>query len=225
MSRVAIITGASGGIGSAVSKELHARDYNRVLLDLNMSVQNTMRTLTLKCDVTKPDEIQTAVSQAIERFGRIDILFNGAGRSHLGTVEELSLDDLDAVFDVNVRGTLNVSRAVLPYMKRQRSGYIINMGSMRGVECARGKTVYSISKFATRAFSKTLAIEMREHGIKVTVINPGFVQTDLICHRIKEEQLQPSDLTQPEDIAHTVVWLLGLSPGAEVVEVMIGRLW
>ena len=220
-----MITGAKGGIGSVVSQELFAKDYKLVLLDLNILDQNSDTTLAMRCDVTKRDEVQAAVSRCVEKFGRIDVLLNSAGRSHLGTVEELTFEDLQAVYDVNVRGTFNVCKAVWSVMKKQKSGHIFNMGSMRGLQCAYGKAAYSMSKFAVRSFSKTLTIESRNLGVRVTSINPGYVLTNLIQHRIEEERLQPSDLVQPKDIAKTILWILSLSPGADVEEVDLGRLW
>jgi len=223
--KVALITGASGGIGLAISEGLYQRGYNLSLLSRNISIKDADRVLAQRCDVTKPDEVARAVSNTINKFGRVDVLVNSAGRSHLGTIDELTLEDFDKLYEVNVKGTINVSKAALPYMKKQKAGYIINIGSLRGLECAHGKAAYSMSKFAVRGFSKTLGIEAREYGIKVTVINPGFVQTSLIRHRMEDENLKPSDLTQPEDITKTVAYLLDLSPGAYIEELNIGRLW
>ena len=225
MSKVALITGASGGIGSVISEELYSKDYALSLLDINIEQDDTALRLRQKCDITNPLQVDKAVSRTIEKFGTIDVVVNCAGRSHLGAVEEASLEDLDSVYNINVKGTFNISKAVLPVMKQQKSGYIINIGSLRGIECAQGKAVYSMSKFAVRAFSKTLKKEVEEFGIKVTVINPGFVQTNLIRHRIREENLKPSDLTQPEDIAKSITYLLDLSEGACIEELNIGRLW
>jgi NADP-dependent 3-hydroxy acid dehydrogenase YdfG len=225
MTDVAVITGAAGGIGSAVAVRLFAEGYSLGLIDVDMPPGGSDRRLCLRCDVTKCEEVRNAIQEVLARFGKIDVLVNCAGRSHLGTIDQLTLDDLDQVYSVNVRGTFNVTKAVLPHMRERRSGYIINMGSMRGLECSAGKAAYCVSKFAVRAFSKVLGLEAREHGVKVTVINPGFVQTPLIRHRVEEEGLRPADLTQPEDIARTVVYLLGLSPGASVDELALGRLW
>ena len=225
MPRVAVITGAAGGIGSAVGERLFSEGYSLCLIDIDLPPINSDARLCLPCDVTNFEEVNNAIQNVLRRFDKIDVLVNCAGRSHLGTIDQLTLDDLDKVYNVNLRGTFNVAKAVLPHMKEQGSGYIINMGSMRGMECSESKAAYCISKFAVRGFSKVLGIEAREHGVKVTVINPGFVQTPLIRHRIKEEGLQPSDLTQPEDIAKTVMYLLGLSPGAFVDELALGRLW
>ena len=233
MIKVALITGASGGIGSVISEELRSHGYNLSLFDVNIEARDSEGDLWQNSDVTKPEAVGEAVSSAMSRFGRVDVLVNCAGRSHLGTVDELTLEDLEKVYDVNVKGTFNVSKAVLPYMKNQRSGYIINIGSLRGLECAEAKGAYCMSKFALRAFSKTLRKEVQKFGIKVTVINPGFVDTNVYgdiqlrpyVQTIPGGRLKEAPLTQPADIAKTILYLLDLSPGACIEELNIGRLW
>jgi NADP-dependent 3-hydroxy acid dehydrogenase YdfG len=223
--KVALITGASGGIGIAISQELSRRGYRLSLLSRRIPPQESNYTLAQQCDITRVDAVNRAVSNTIAKFGRIDVVVNCAGRSHLGTVDEVTPQDIETVYDVNVRGTVNVSKAVLPFMKERGAGYIINIGSLRGVYYGVGKSAYAMSKSAVIAFSRILAMEVQDCGIKVTVINPGFVQTSLIRHRIVEENLKSTDLTQPNDIAKTVMYLLNLSPGACVKELSIGRLW
>ena len=223
--KVALITGTSGGIGTAVSQELSRRGYRLSLLSRRIPPQESNHTLAQQCDITRVDAVNRAVSNTIDKFGRIDVVVNCAGRSHLGTVDEVTPQDIETVYDVNVRGTVNVSKAVLPFMKERGAGYIINIGSLRGVYYGVGKSAYAMSKSAVIAFSRILAMEAQEYGIKVTVINPGFVQTSLIRHRIAEENLKSTDLTHPDDIAKTVMYLLNLSPGACVKELNIGRLW
>ncbi|MFA5054964.1 MAG: SDR family oxidoreductase [Dehalococcoidia bacterium] len=222
---VALVTGATGGIGSAISEELRTSGFRLALLSRSISCHESESMLAQRCDVTKVDEVEKAVTATLKKFGNIDVVINCAGRSHLGTVDELTEQDIQAVYDVNVKGTINVCKAVLPCMKKQKSGYIINIGSLRGIEYGVGKSAYSMSKSAVIAFSNVLAMETAEYGIKVTVINPGFVQTSLIRHRIAEEKLRAEDLTQPGDIAKVVLFLLELSPGASIVELNIGRLW
>jgi NADP-dependent 3-hydroxy acid dehydrogenase YdfG len=233
MSKVALITGASGGIGRVVSKELSSRHYNLSLLDIDIKDRDSDRELARHCDVTRPEQVEEAVSNTLNKFGRIDVLVNCAGMSHLGTIDKLELEELDKVYDVNVKGTFNVSRAVLPVMKEQKCGHIVNIGSLRGIQCAAGKAAYSMSKSAVRTFSKTLRREVEKYGIKVTVINPGYVDTAIYggsqlrphVQSIPGEGLQEAPLTQPSDIAKTISYLLELSPGACVEELNIGRLW
>lgn len=207
--KVAIVTGASRGIGRSVADGLKEHGYE---------VHEVSR---LNCDVTDSRQVEAFV----ENIHRVDVLVNCAGRSHLGDVETISEDDIQSVFNVNVLGTIRFSKAVLPVMKKQGEGYIINIGSLRGVEYCQGKSIYSLSKAAVRAFSITLGKEVKAHGIKVTVINPGFVHTHLIRHRIEEEHLKETDLLSPMDISKTVLYLLSLSEGALVPEINLGEVW
>ena len=233
MDKVVIITGASRGIGLAISESLFAEGYALSLLSRNIEPKDSERILAQSCDVTNMEEVQTAVSNTMAKFGRIDVLVNSAGRSHLGRIDELSVEDLDEVYNVNVKGTFNVSKAVIPFMKEQQCGFVINIGSLRGLESAYGKAAYCMSKSAVIAFSKTLKKEVEDYGIKVTVINPGFVNTDIYGKKslrpyiqlMNEEDLKAVPITQPNDIAKSVLYLLGLSLGACVEELNIGRLF
>jgi len=233
MSEVALITGASRGIGLAIGEELFLKGYSLSLLSRSIEVRDLDKLLAQRCDVTSTMDVETAVSNTLDKFGRIDVLVNSAGISHVGTIGELTLEDLDKVYDVNVRGTFNASKAVLPFMKKRNSGYIINIGSLRAIECGSGKAAYCMSKSAVRAFSKTLKKEVEDYGIKVTVINPGFVNTDIYGEKSLRPYIQPGNggdlkavpVTEPEDIAKSVLYLLGLSRGAYVEELNIGRLF
>lgn len=233
MNKVALITGSSGGIGQAVTEALSSCGYNLSLLDLDIEVKDSEKMLAQIGDVTKVSEVEKAVSSTLEKFGRIDVVFNSAGISHFGMIDELTFEDVQKVYDVNVRGTFNVSKAVLAVMKEQKSGYIINMGSLRGIVCGKGKAAYSMSKSCVRVFSKTLKAEVERFRIKVTIINPGFVDTKIYgdvslrpyVQSIPGEGLNEAPLTCPDDIAKTVLFLLELSPGACIEEINIGRLW
>lgn len=231
--KTALITGATGGIGSAIAKALHSNGYNLSLLSRTIELKDTKDILAQRCDITDIDSVCKAVVHTISKFGRIDVLTNCAGISGYGTIEELDPHDVEEIYKVNVMGTLNVCKTVLPYMEEQRSGYIINIGSLRGIQYSAGKAAYSMSKAAVIALSKTLKEEVTEYGIKVTVINPGFVDTTIYGSTalrpyilsIPGQGLRIAAITQPQDIAYTVLYLLNLSLGAEIEELNIGRLW
>jgi len=222
---VAIVTGARIGIGRAVAERLSSEGFRVAMFSRVIDEHQDESRLCLRCDVTDPGSVAQAVEAVESEYGRIDVLVNCAGRSHLGLLDEVQLRDMRDLFDANVLGTLSMMKAVVPYMRRQGSGYVINIGSIRGMQGARGKAAYCSSKFAVRGLSLTLAVELAEEGVRVTVINPGYVETALIHRRIEEEHLKSEDLTQPEDIARAVMFLLSLSPGAQVDELTIGRIW
>jgi NAD(P)-dependent dehydrogenase (short-subunit alcohol dehydrogenase family) len=135
------------------------------------------RVVALRCDVSDSAAVRHAVQQAAEHFKRIDIVFNNAGYGHVGAAEELSDAELRRQLDVNLLGNINVVRAVLPYLRKQRSGHLLQMSSLNGVEGLAGGSYYAASKFAIEGFSESLANEIAPFGIKVTIIEPGPFRT------------------------------------------------
>jgi NAD(P)-dependent dehydrogenase (short-subunit alcohol dehydrogenase family) len=136
--------------------------------------------LAVKLDVTNESEAQQAAATAIERFGCIDILLNNAGYGLLGAVEESSGPEIERMFATNVFGLLAVTRAVLPYMRRQRSGHIINISAIAGYAAFVGWGAYSATKFAVEGITEALAQEVAPLGIRATVVEPGFFRTDFL---------------------------------------------
>jgi NAD(P)-dependent dehydrogenase (short-subunit alcohol dehydrogenase family) len=136
--------------------------------------------LAIDLDVTNADQAAQAVQSAVDAFGRIDVLVNNAGRGLLGAVEEASDTSVRAVYEVNVFGTLTMQRAVLPIMRRQRSGHIINISSVGGLLGSAGWGIYCSTKFAMEGFSEALAKEVRPLGIWVTIVEPGYFRTDFL---------------------------------------------
>ena len=182
--KVWFITGCSTGLG---------RDLAEVLLDQGYRVVATARRLDsiadlaerfpdkariAALDVTDRDQISAAVEKAIEEFGRIDVLVNNAGYGLLGAIEEPSTDQIRAQFDTNVFGAVDVMRAVLPQMRRQKSGHILNMSSVAGFIASGSAGYYAATKFALEALSEALAQESADHGIRVTIVEPGPFRTD-----------------------------------------------
>ena len=130
--------------------------------------------------MTDETQAQTAAAQALEHFGRIDVLVNNAGRGLLGAVEETSAEEVRDVFDTNVFGLLTVTRAVLPVMRRQRSGRVLNISSVGGFSSSAGWGVYCATKFAVEGLSKALRTELAPLGISVTIVEPGTFRTDFL---------------------------------------------
>ncbi len=183
------ITGAGRGLGYAIAR--HALDAganvvaaarNLAQLEATYAVAPGIaeRVLPVALDVTDQDQVATAVAAAIARFGRIDVLVNNAGRGLLGAVEEASAVEVEAVFATNVFGLLNVIRAVLPHMRAERSGHIVNISSMGGFAQVPGWGVYGATKFAVEGLSEAMRAELSPVGIEVTIIEPGSFRTDFL---------------------------------------------
>ncbi|MNH13768.1 3-alpha-(or 20-beta)-hydroxysteroid dehydrogenase [compost metagenome] len=134
----------------------------------------------MRLDVTREADAHHAVAEGIKHFGRIDILINNAGFGVLGAVEETSASETERLFATNVFGLLNVSRAVLPHMRRQRSGHVINISSIGGYQAYMGWGVYGSTKFAVEGISEAMHQELAPLGINVTVVEPGFFRTDFL---------------------------------------------
>ena len=180
------ITGASRGFGLEITKVALERGDSIVATARNpQSVIDALpdagaRLLAVELDVHRPAQITAAVDAAIAKFGRIDVLINNAGRGLLGAVEEASDAAVRAVYDTNVFGTLNVLRAVLPTMRDQRGGRIINLSSIGGFTGSAGWGIYNSTKFAVEGFSEALAKEVAPLGILVTIVEPGYFRTDFL---------------------------------------------
>jgi NAD(P)-dependent dehydrogenase (short-subunit alcohol dehydrogenase family) len=173
--RVWFVTGASSGFGRAISEEVLGRGDRLVVTSRNPDSLKDLsdQALIVQLDVTDPDDARTAVSRAIEEYGRVDVVVNNAGYGHIGAIEELSDEELREQLDVNLYGVLNVTRAALPHFRRQRSGRFVQMSSLYGIEALPGGAFYTASKFAVEGFSEALAAEVAHLGIGVTIVEPG----------------------------------------------------
>jgi NAD(P)-dependent dehydrogenase (short-subunit alcohol dehydrogenase family) len=186
MSKTWFITGAARGLGAAITRSaLDAGDRvivtgrNRAAL-VEAFGEDSDTLLSLALDVTDAAQIQAAVDAATTRFGGIDVLVNNAGYGHLGLFEETLAQDARAQFDTNVFGVFDMSRAVLPVMRAQRSGHIFNISSIGGLAGGASGSIYCASKFAVEGFSESLADEVKGFGIHVTIVEPGFFRTDFL---------------------------------------------
>lgn len=183
--RVWFITGASRGFGALIAREALARGDAVVATarrpeTVVAALGAQPNLLAVALDVTDERQAQAAVQQAVERFGRIDVLVNNAGLGVLGATEEIGAADVEAVYRTNVFGLLAVTRAALPQLRRQRSGHIVNLSSIGGYQSFMGWGVYASTKFAVEGLSEGLAMEVGPLGIKVTIVEPGFFRTDFL---------------------------------------------
>jgi NAD(P)-dependent dehydrogenase (short-subunit alcohol dehydrogenase family) len=180
-----LITGASRGFGALLVKEALDRGDNVAAAGRNpqpLAEKFAARPnlLAIKLDVTNEDQAREAIRQAVDRFGRIDVLINNAGFGVLGAIEEISGAEVEAVYRTNVFGLLSVTRAALPQLRHQRSGHIINISAIAGYQSWPGWAVYASTKFAVEGISEGLAMEVKPLGIKVTIVEPGFSRTDFL---------------------------------------------
>jgi NAD(P)-dependent dehydrogenase (short-subunit alcohol dehydrogenase family) len=180
-----IITGAGRGMGVDFAKAALAAGHNVVATGRNpdavaKAVSDSDDLLVTKLDVTSPQDAEAAVKAAVDRFGAVDVLVNNAASFEAGLFEELAPEQIERQFTVSVFGPMNVTRAVLPVMRRQRSGHVITISSVAGLVGSAYTSAYAASKFAVDGWMESLAPEIEPFGIRATVVNPGFFRTELL---------------------------------------------
>jgi NAD(P)-dependent dehydrogenase (short-subunit alcohol dehydrogenase family) len=181
MSRVWFVTGSSSGLGRELCETLLRRGHAVVATARKIeSVEDlaSVSCLPAVLDVTKPDTIKASVSATIARFGRIDVLVNNAGYGEMGVIEEFTDERAKRQFETNVFGVLNVMREVLPVMRKQRSGHVLQLSSISGLASYPFVGMYCATKHALEAISEAMAAEVEPFGIKVTLVEPGRFRTD-----------------------------------------------
>jgi NAD(P)-dependent dehydrogenase (short-subunit alcohol dehydrogenase family) len=184
MSKVWFITGCSTGFGRELAKEVLASGYRAAVASRNIDdVKDIIEAypdnaIAVKLDVTQADQIAAAVTQVQDTFGQIDVLVNNAGIGYFGAIEESEEDEVRRMFEINFFGLANVTKAVLPILRKQRSGHILNVASIGGLVGFPAVGFYNATKFAVDGFSESLAKEVAPLGIKVTVIAPSGFRTD-----------------------------------------------
>ncbi|TCK95271.1 oxidoreductase [Paraburkholderia sp. BL9I2N2] len=183
--RVWFITGASRGLGALIAEAALADGNAVVAAGRNVAaiverLGDSPALLPVALDVTDEAQAKAAVQAALEKFGRIDVLINNAGFGLLGAIEESTDADVRRMYDTNVFGLLTVTRAVLPAMRSQRAGHVINMSSIGGYRAAAGFGAYSSTKFAVEGLTEALHAELKPLGIHATVVEPGYFRTDFL---------------------------------------------
>ena len=183
--KVFLVTGAGRGMGVDIAKAALAagdavvatgRNTERVTAALGAHDD----LLVVKLDVTNLDDVQTAARAAVDRFGRIDVLVNNAGNFHAGFFEEISPEDFRAQIETTMFGPINLTRAVLPVMRAQRSGLVVTISSTAGIEGGEFLTAYAASKFGVEGWMESLAPEVAPFGIRTMLVEPGFFRTELL---------------------------------------------
>lgn len=184
--KVWFITGASRGFGLEITKAVLESGDKVVATvrskpeQLTAQLNNNTNLFVTLLDVSNEDQAKEAARQAIEKFGKIDVLLNNAGFGLLSAVEEASDKEVKDNYEANVFGMLNVTRAVLPYMRKERSGHVINVSSVGGLSAYIGWGIYGSTKFAVEGITEALALELAPLGIYATVVAPGFFRTEFL---------------------------------------------
>ena len=234
--KVAIVTGASAGIGRSTARALAevgasvvvtARREDR-LAQLAKEIKRSGGTaLPLRCDVCVGDDVREVAAQACEEFGSIDILVNNAGVMSVAPLPEARIDDWTRMVDVNINGVLHFVAAVLPTMLEQGSGHIVNVGSLAGRRPFPGGGVYAATKFAVRALSWAMHLELgAAHGVRITDVQPGFVSTELLdgdpaTSAAWEASWAERRPLQPEDVARAIVFATTSPDHVSVSEILV----
>jgi len=227
--KVALVTGASRGIGAAIAARLVQDGFSVVINYKNNSEsavalvrsinQAGGRAVAIGADVANSGEVAEMISEAIERFGRIDVLVNNAGVVRDGLVQNMTEENWDKVINTNLKGVFICSKAVLKVMRRQHGGRIINIASIVGQQGRRGQANYAAAKAGVIAFSKSLAQELAPLQVTVNVVVPGFTETDMtggLPERARAKILEQIPLGRPcnpDDIARMVSYLVSEDAG------------
>ncbi|MCB5236410.1 oxidoreductase [Niallia circulans] len=201
MKKVWLITGTSTGFGRLLGKELINQGYSVALTarDVNQIqplVEGHDQAIALTLDVTKKSDVKNAVDQVIQHFGRIDVLVNNAGYGYFGAVEESDEKEVRQLFETNFWGLSDLTRAVLPIMRKQRSGHIVNFSSKGGLTTFPAFGYYHATKFAVEGLSQSLAKEVAPLGIKVTLVEPGAFRTDWAGRSATDRKVSINDYTE-----------------------------
>lgn len=235
MIKTALITGATSGIGKATAYEFAKHGIQLILcgrrLDRLQTIQKELESLTnvhtLSFDVRNNTEIEHAIHSLPDDFKTIDILINNAGNAHgFDPIQTGDIDDWDAMMDINVKGLLYVSKAIIPKMVERQSGHIINIGSSAGKEVYPKGNVYCASKHAVLAITEGMRIDLNQTGIKVGAVNPGLVETEFSKVRFKGDKIADNvykgfKALQAEDIAEIIYFVISRPYHVNIADLLV----
>ena len=233
--KTVLITGATSGIGKATAYELAKKNFRLVLcgrrknrlIEIEKELSALTQVTSLCFDVREQEIIEQRLSSLPEDFCQIDVLINNAGNAHgLDPVETGVIDDWDAMMDINVKGLLYVSRAIIPQMTARKSGHIINIGSSAGKEVYPKGAVYCASKHAVVALTTGMRMDLNPYGIKVTSINPGLVETEFSKVRFKggkqaDNVYKGYKALQAEDIAEIIAFAISRPVHVTIADLLV----
>ncbi|MCL2318378.1 MAG: SDR family oxidoreductase, partial [Methanomassiliicoccaceae archaeon] len=180
--KTVMITGSSSGIGKETARIFQKKGWNVIATMRDPNAEEELHTLenvkVVKCDVTDLDSISSAVKEGIAAFGKIDVLVNNAGYYAIGPFEAATHEQIEKQFDTNLLGVINMTKEVLPYLREQRSGTIVNVSSIAGMVTFPLHSLYNSTKWGVEGFSEALRYELRPFNIRVKIIEPGVIKTD-----------------------------------------------
>ncbi len=223
MVKTVLITGATSGIGKATAELFAEKGFHLILCgrrterleNLKKKLSHNTQVHILSFDVRDRKAVFDAIGSLPDDFSKIDILINNAGNAHgLDTIDKGSIDDWDAMLDINVKGLLYVSKAVIPQMVERKSGHIVNIGSIAGKEVYPKGNVYCASKYAVDALNQSMRIDLNPHGIRVGAVNPGAAETEFSNVRFKGDDERADNVYKgfdpltPMDIAETILFVV-----------------
>ena len=235
MTKTALITGATSGIGEATAYEFAKNGIKLILCGRRLgrlkTIQTALEKLTdvhiLNFDVRDKQATFNAIQSLPDNFKTIDILINNAGNAHgLDPINEGSIDDWDAMMDINVKGLLYVSKAIIPQMTERKLGHIINIGSSAGKEVYSKGNVYCASKHAVLAITEGMRIDLNPYGIKVGAVNPGLVETEFSQVRFKGDKIADSvykgfKALQAKDVAEVIYFAISRPAHVNIADVLM----
>jgi 3-hydroxy acid dehydrogenase/malonic semialdehyde reductase len=236
MSKIALVTGATSGIGKATAQLLAKNNYKIILcgrredrlIALEKELSEFTEIHTLSFDVRDKKAVFESINSLPEAFSKIDVLINNAGNAHgLDSIQNGDLDDWDAMIDINVKGLLYVSKAIIPRMIEQKSGHIINIGSIAGKEVYLNGNVYCASKHAVDALNQAMRMDLNPYGIRVGAINPGAVETEFSAVRFKGDTDKAANVykgfkaLQPEDIADIIHFVVSRPYHVNIADLIV----
>ncbi|GAA0872644.1 hypothetical protein GCM10009117_17910 [Gangjinia marincola] len=233
MTKTAFITGATSGIGKATAETLSDHGINLILCGrrkerleaLKKDLSKKVHVHTLQFDVRNNEEVKKAIINLPDDFRQINILINNAGNAHgLDPIQDGSIDDWDAMMDINVKGLLYVSKAIIPQMIKRNSGHIINIGSTAGKEVYPNGNVYCASKHAVDALNQGMRIDLNQYNIRVGAVNPGMVETEFSEVRFKGDEDRAKNVYQgftplsAKDVAEVIAFMVSRPPHVNIAD-------
>ncbi|MDO1446066.1 SDR family NAD(P)-dependent oxidoreductase [Rhodocytophaga aerolata] len=236
MSKIAFITGATSGIGKATALLFARQGINLIICgrradrleELKSQIESMVKVHILAFDVRDEQAVMKAINSLPEEWKTVDILVNNAGNAHgLAPIHEGSTEDWNAMLDINVKGLLFVSKAIIPGMVSRKSGHIVNIGSIAGKEVYPNGNVYCASKFAVDAITSGMRLDLNPYGIRVTGIHPGLVETEFSLVRFKGDEQRAGSVYKgfkplvAEDIADVIWYTVNCPPHVMISDLTI----